>query len=251
MIRVCFLGFGNVNYHLCKAFVTAESVSVIQVYNRSKIDSVSFLKDIAITTKLSELKEADVYILGIPDNSIAPFSEAIPLKNKLVIHTSGGVSMQELSDNNRKGVLWPLQTFSKNKEVNFNTIPFCIEAENASDLELLKRLGNSIAETIVEISSEERATLHLSAVFVNNFVNHLYGVSETILKEKNIDFELLKPLILETATKIETLSPQEAQTGPAKRNDTKTIEKHLHLLEGTPYQELYKILTQAIANEKL
>ncbi|MFC7358442.1 Rossmann-like and DUF2520 domain-containing protein [Jejudonia soesokkakensis] len=251
MIRVCFLGFGNVNYHLCKAFVGAKDVAVIQVYNRSKMDSVSFLKDIPTTTTLSELKEADVYIIGIPDNAIASFSEAIPVKNKLVIHTSGGVSITELSENNRRGVLWPLQTFSKSKDVDFKTIPLCLEAEAPTDLELLKRLGNSIAKTIVAISSKERATLHLSAVFVNNFVNHLYGVSETLLRKKNIDFNLLKPLILETATKIETLSPSEAQTGPAKRNDTKTIEKHLHLLEETPYQQLYKTLTQAIANEKL
>jgi predicted short-subunit dehydrogenase-like oxidoreductase (DUF2520 family) len=251
MIHVCFLGFGNVNYHLCKAFVKAKNVSVVQIYNRSKVDSVSFLKGIPITTKLSELKEADVYIIGIPDDAIASFSETLPFQNKFVIHTSGGVATEVLSEHNRKGVLWPLQTFSKSREVAFKTIPLCLEASTASDLQLLKQLGKEISSKIVEISSQERATLHLSAVFVNNFVNHLYRVSERILKDKNIDFELLKPLILETAHKVETLSPSEAQTGPAKRNDTKTIEKHLHLLKETPHRELYKILTQAIANEKL
>lgn len=246
MINVIFLGFGNVNYHLCKTLNESKKVSINQIFNRSEITIPSELKNIAFTTHLTKLKEADIYIIGIPDDAIASFSERLPLKNKLVVHTSGGVTMAELSANNRKGVFYPLQTFSKNRTVDFKNIPICIEAEHPSDELVLKTLGAIISEKVVRISSEERAKLHVAAVFVNNFVNHLYSVSEEIVKKDKLDFDLLKPLIAETASKIESLSPSEVQTGPAKRNDIKTIEKHLHLLEESPFKKLYLQLTKAI-----
>ncbi|HBY69539.1 MAG TPA: DUF2520 domain-containing protein, partial [Flavobacteriaceae bacterium] len=143
------------------------------------------------------------------------------------------------------------QTFTKNNLVDFSEIPICIEAEEQTDLKLLKKLGESISKNVTEVSSEDRKTLHLAAVFVNNFVNHMYHISEDILKESNLDFKLLKPLIAETANKIKGLSPEQAQTGPAKRNDLKTIENHLHLLKDSPYKEVYKQMTEAIKKEYL
>jgi predicted short-subunit dehydrogenase-like oxidoreductase (DUF2520 family) len=110
-------------------------------------------------------------------------------------------------------------------------------------------LGGTISKNVVEISSEKRAKLHLAAVFVNNFVNYLYQIGSEVLKKGNLPFELLKPLIAETASKIETLSPEEAQTGPAKRNDKKTIEKHLHLLENSDFKEFYELFTKALKKE--
>lgn len=246
MIKVAFLGFGNVNSHLCKALHQSTGVSVVQIYNRSNIELNSEFSDIDFTTKLEEIGTADVYIIGIPDDAITTFSEQLPLHDQLVVHTSGGANINVLSNNNRKGIFYPLQTFSKNREVDFKDIPICIESENASDLELLTVLGSKISKKVVEVSSEERAKLHVAAVFVNNFVNYLYSASEEILKNENLDFDLLKPLIAETASKIETLSPLDVQTGPAKRNDKTTIEKHLHLLEDSPYKNLYQQLTRAI-----
>lgn len=247
MIRVVILGYGNVGFHLHKAMTASLGVDVVQVYNRNRIDNLAT----AQTQKLTELVEADVYIMAIPDNAIASFSEVLPLSNKLVVHTSGGAAMNQLSSGNRKGVFYLLQTFSKETEVDFNNIPICVEAENVNDTALLKKLGECISENVVEINSDKRAILHLAAVFVNNFVNHLYGIASEISEENNIDFNLLKPLITETANKLSTLSPSDAQTGPAKRNDTKTIEKHLHLLEDNKYAEIYELLTQSIyANQK-
>ncbi|MCH2488890.1 MAG: DUF2520 domain-containing protein [Flavobacteriales bacterium] len=246
MIKVVFLGFGNVNSHLCRAMAESEQVSVMQVFNRTAMQLPKTLQAIPFTTQLSEIKEADVYILGIPDDAIESFSETLPLRDQLIVHTSGGVAMDALSNQNRKGVLYPLQTFSKQRTIALDKVPICIEASAPEDLGLLRQLGSTISEIVVEISSEERAKLHVSAVFVNNFVNYLYTVSEELLAKNNLNFELLKPLILETAHKIETLSPSEAQTGPAKRNDRKTIEKHVHLLKDSPYKELYTQLTQAI-----
>ena len=145
---------------------------------------------------------------------------------------------------------YPLQTFSKNTEINFKTIPICIEAEEENDLKLLQKLGESISKKVVNISSNERAQIHLAAVFVNNFVNELYHISEDILKEKGLDFELLKPLISETAKKIEMLSPAKSQTGPAKRGDTATIEKHKSMIKHKLQKKVYKSLTKSILERK-
>lgn len=247
MINVVLLGFGNVNSHLFNALNNSNEVTVKQVYNRKNSEQLSSFENVLCTKDVSKIvTNADVYIIGIPDDAIAGFSESLSLQNKLVVHTSGGCEMKLLASKNRRGIFYPLQTFSKYREVNFENIPICIEAETASDLKLLRHLGETISKKVVEISSEERAKLHLAAVFVNNFVNHLYQIGSEILAEANLPFHLLKPLIAETAAKIEKLSPEEAQTGPAKRNDKKTIEKHLHLLANSPYKTLYEIFTEQL-----
>lgn len=246
MIRIVFLGFGNVGYHICNALHQSNKVSVCQIYNRSAISLPSELTAIPFTTKLSELVDADIYIIAIPDDAIATFSETLPFQNKLVVHTSGSVPLNVLSEKNRKGVFYPLQSFSKNREVPFNEIPICIETVEASDRVLLQSLGEILSEKVVVVSSEARLKLHLAAVFVNNFTNHMYSIGSAILEENELPFSLLQPLIAETARKIETLSPSEAQTGPARRNDTKTIEKHLHLLGNGTNRTVYQEITKAI-----
>ncbi|MAP53450.1 DUF2520 domain-containing protein [Altibacter sp.] len=246
MITVTFLGFGNVNRHLCSALHEIDQVSIKQIYNRSDIQLPSELKDIPFTRQLSLLEPADVYIIGIPDDAIASFSEALPVRDQLVVHTSGGVPMDSLSEKNRKGVFYPLQTFSKHRTVDFNSVPICIEASKDRDRKLLQQLASPLTKRVVSISSEERAKLHLAAVFVNNFVNHMYAVGADITSRSGLSFELLKPLIAETARKIEDLAPSEAQTGPAKRKDLNTIEKHVHLLQDSNYKEIYTLLTESI-----
>jgi predicted short-subunit dehydrogenase-like oxidoreductase (DUF2520 family) len=249
MIKVIFLGFGNVNSHLLNALHKNTEVSVIQVFNRNHIRLLSPFEHIPFTDDISKIEDADIYIIGIPDDAISSFSESLSFQNKFVAHTSGGAAMNVLSSKNRRGIFYPLQTFSKQREVDFKDIPICIEAENPNDLDLLRKLGETISEYVVEISSEKRTKLHLAAVFVNNFVNHLYEIGSEILKHEDLPFDLLKPLIAETASKIETLPPEEAQTGPAKRNDQKTIEKHLHLLADSPNKKIYELFTEQL-NQK-
>ena len=246
MIKVIFLGFGNVNSQLFEALHKAKGVSIKQVFNRNYIKMISPFEDIPFTDDISEIEEADVYIIGIPDDAISAFSESLAFQNRLVVHTSGGVSMESLASKNRRGIFYPLQSFSKQRKVDFENIPICIEAENEADLRLLRNLGESISKNVTEISSEKRAKLHMAAVFVNNFTNYLYRMGSEILQENDLPFDLLKPLILETASKIETLSPEEAQTGPAKRNDVKTIEKHLSLLRKPEHKKFYELFTEAL-----
>jgi len=248
MIQVVIIGSGNVAHHLIEAFAKSATVEVIQVFARQK-ESVTAQFDFnQIIDNFNELKEADLYIIAVTDDAIAKVSAQIPFKNGLVAHTSGSVSINSLDDKNRKGIFYPLQTFTKNKAIDFSQIPICIESENETDFELLKNVAQSISANVHKINSQQRKALHVSAVFVNNFVNYLYQIGNEICTENNVSFDILKPLILETANKVMSLSPKEAQTGPAKRNDSQTIKAHLDFLSNEDHTTIYKILTQSIQN---
>ncbi len=247
MINIVILGGGNVAYHLTNALLQNSVVNVVQVYNRSlgKIDC--FKNSTSITNNLSELKDADIYILAVSDNAISELSSALNLKNKLVVHTSGSMALDELKSTSKKGVFYLLQSFSRERKIDFSTVPICIEAESEKDLMLLETLVKSMSKNCYHINSTQRKSLHVAAVFVNNFVNHLYHIGHEICEQHKMPFEILLPLILETANKITTLPPLDAQTGPAKRNDTKTIQKHIAMLTKNQ-QEIYTLLTKSIYN---
>lgn len=244
MIKVVLFGAGNVASHLAKTFINVTTIELVQVYSRSK-KSLEQFNNIPTTTNLNNLAEADVYIIAIPDDAIANFSKKLPKLNGLLVHTSGSVAIDSIDKQHTRGVFYPLQTFSKNKVIDFKQIPICIEAEKEQDLHLLEKLAKSISDKVFLINSKQRKSLHVAAVFVNNFTNHLYHIAHDICKEHTVPFEVLAPLIKETANKITDLSPYAAQTGPAKRNDVKTIEAHLALLN-QEQQNIYKLLTQSI-----
>jgi predicted short-subunit dehydrogenase-like oxidoreductase (DUF2520 family) len=246
MIKVVIIGSGNVAQHLVAAFAKSSEIEVLQVFSRRKETIIPLLDSNKITTNYNDLVEADLYIIAISDDAITTVSSQLPFENRLVVHTSGTVSIDSLDSNNRKGIFYPLQTFTKNKAVDFSQIPICLESEKETDFELLKNVADSISNAVFKINSQQRKTLHVSAVFVNNFVNHLYQMGNEICAENNVPFEILKPLILETANKVMTLSPKDAQTGPAKRNDNQTIQAHLDFLSNENQKNIYKILTQSI-----
>lgn len=246
MISVSIIGSGNVAQHLISAFEKADGIELVQVYLRNPNSITSISKSIAFTQNFNELQPVDLFIIAVSDDAIVSVSEQIPFINHLVVHTSGSVAMESLSNSNRKGVFYPLQTLSKTKEINFKEVPLCLEAENKSDMKMLHEVASAISNNVYEIDSNQRKSLHVAAVFVNNFTNHLFQIGNEICDENGVSFEILKPLILETANKINSLSPKEAQTGPAKRNDTTTINKHLDLLSNPNHKEIYKILTKSI-----
>ncbi|OUS02237.1 hypothetical protein A9Q86_04220 [Flavobacteriales bacterium 33_180_T64] len=248
MISVVILGAGNVAHHLYKAFVSSEHVNVKQWYNRNISAITSFKDEVKITDDVSQLVEADIYIIAVSDDGIAELSQKLPFEDRFIVHTSGSVSAYDLDMKNRRGVFYPLQTFSKSANIDFSQVPVCIETLMRKDHALLKSLAESITQITKRINSDQRAALHLAAVFVNNFTNQLYRVAHEITESQGAEFDLLKPLILETALKIQDLSPFKAQTGPAKRNDKKTIKRHLKLLDNEHHKDLYKLLTASIKN---
>ncbi|MBT2160772.1 Rossmann-like and DUF2520 domain-containing protein [Zobellia barbeyronii] len=246
MIKVSILGTGNVATHLFKAFSKSDEIEIVQVIGRNKKALLALAPEEKITSDFSNLNESDIYIIALSDNSIKTVSELLTHKNKLIVHTSGSTPMNELSRHERHGVFYPLQTFSKSNELDFKKVPICLEAENKEDLVLLKKLANLVSENVYEIHTEQRKSLHLAAVFVNNFTNHLYHMGSEICKENNVRFEILSPLIQETARKIETLSPYEAQTGPARRNDSKTIANQLEQIKKQELKAVYELLSKSI-----
>lgn len=245
MISVVIIGSGNVAKHLIKAFLKIENVNLKQVYTRNLEDEALLKSSVSTTSDLSLIKEADVTIIAVSDDAIANISNN--LKNTLVVHTSGSVEMKALKNQKNKGVFYLLQSFSKEKEINFSNVPICLEAENKSDLRKLEKLASLLQGNIYHLSSLQRKKIHVAAVFVNNFTNHMYTIAHNICEEHNVPFNILQPLIEETSLKIKILTPKEAQTGPAKRNDTETIKNHLNLLSKSQ-QELYLKITQSIQN---
>jgi predicted short-subunit dehydrogenase-like oxidoreductase (DUF2520 family) len=246
MISVVLLGAGNVATHLYKAFSDAKNVSVVQWYNRTRASISSYANDVAITDDLKALKEADIYIIAVSDDSIAKLSADLPFSNRLVAHTSGSVSVHDMDKKNKLGVFYPLQTFSKATELDFSEVPICVEIIDKKNLKPLKDLAIAVGCTPHKVYAEQRQTMHLAAVFINNFTNQMYRIAHEIGETENVDFNLLKPLLLETARKVQHISPYMAQTGPAKRNDKKTIRRHLKQIEKDEHKKIYELLTNSI-----
>ncbi len=246
MIRIVILGTGNVAKHLFRAFMAQEELEVVQVYARNPKLLSYFGSNTKTTSDLTKIEAADIYVLAVSDDAISQLSQQLNLKEGLLVHTSGSVSIKALPKGVRRGVFYPLQTFSANSNIDFKEIPMCIETTNEDDLRLLKQLASAISDTVVPLSTKQRKTVHLAAVFANNFTNHMYHLSHELCEQKDIPFELLFPLIKETARKLEGLSPYDAQTGPARRNDMGTIKKHLAQLKSKKQKKIYSLLSKSI-----
>ncbi|MBC3759610.1 DUF2520 domain-containing protein [Hyunsoonleella sp. SJ7] len=248
MISVVLLGAGNVGTHLFKAINKSNQATVKQWYNRS-INSISSYKNkVSITDNIKDLEEADIYILTVADEAIAGISSQLPFENRLVVHTAGSVNIHDLDKKHKRGVLYPLQSLSKSAKVDFKDVPICIETLDKADYHLLKSLALSLGSPVKKVNSDQRRVLHLGAVFVNNFTNQMYRIAHEITESEATEFDLLKPLIMETARKVQDMSPYMAQTGPAMRGNLKTIKKHLALLKKERHKDIYKLITQSIQN---
>ena len=245
MMNLSIIGSGNVGKHFVRLVENSENLNIIQWLSRSE----SSYQKIKTTSDFKNIKKADVYIFCVSDKSIHEASIKLNLSNQLIVHTSGINQFNVLCNNNRRGVFYPLQTFSKQNKTQELEIPMCIETEYKKDMKLLIDLCKCLNLKYYEINHEKRKILHLAAVFSNNFSNHLYSIAHKITKKNNIDFDILKPLIQETANKILLLEPTKAQTGPARRNDRNTINDHLKLLKNDDYKNLYKTFTQLIRDE--
>ena len=249
-IKISIIGAGNVATHLGQRFFECE-IEVVNVFSRSFLKAKKLAQKIKAIPicQLSELSEAaDILIIAVKDGAINEVAEQILLKNKLVVHTSGATESIVFEKHfERYGIFYPLQTFSVGQPVDFGTLPICVDANTNQDIALLENLGQLICPNIYKIDDKERAILHVCAVMVNNFTNHLYTIANDILDQESISMNILKPLIQETVNKIQENPPKEMQTGPAIRNDIQTIEKHLNFLKKYPnYQSIYKKLSNSI-----
>lgn len=240
------IGGGNVAFHLAKNIAAVPSLALLGLYNRSTLSAHFDTIDTFKTTNIAQLPLADIYIIAVKDAAIAEVSHLLPLEGKLVVHTSGNTDMLALDSKNRRGVVYPVQSFSKaHDSLSFAQVPFCIEAEKPTDAVALVSFVKKLSSKVYELNSLQRRYLHVSAVFTNNFVNHLWYLAENICTEQGIPYEILHPLLDETYYKTKNLSFKGAQTGPAMRKDTPTIEQHLSLLSDRE-KAIYEHITQSI-----
>lgn len=244
-MQIVLIGSGNVAFHLAKAFTEAQ-IPISQIFGRNTTELQKISEQFSIPFSTETLADADLYIISVSDSSIAEVSSLIKNENVLVAHTSGSVSREALNGNYRKSVFYPLQTFSKSKNLDYSKIPFFIDAENENDEEILKNLASKISKNVMLANDEKRKYIHLTAVFACNFVNHLYARAKEISDSQGIPFDYFLPLIDETTQKIHELEPKLAQTGPAIRNDEKVLKLHESLLTDEEKLKIYKTLNESI-----
>ncbi|MGI4749395.1 MAG: Rossmann-like and DUF2520 domain-containing protein [Janthinobacterium lividum] len=249
-MRITFIGSGNVATHLGAALKNAGH-QIVQVWSRNLQNAALLayhIKAEPIDQLTALSAETDILIISVKDDALGEVASFITLKKVLVVHTCGAVNMQVLQKYfERCGVFYPLQTFSKVRELDFWSVPLCIESTDKNSTAVLLDLGRTISNQVQLISSDQRKILHLAAAFACNFPNYLYGIAADLLQENQMDFNMLKPLILETALKVQEHLPHTAQTGPAIRRDEKTMQAHLGLLQYKPdVQEIYRLLSQGI-----
>ncbi|PKQ68875.1 Rossmann-like and DUF2520 domain-containing protein [Raineya orbicola] len=253
-LKIALIGTGNVAWHIANAF-TQTAHQIVEVYGRNIQNTNEFAGNLNALVKDSlnfKESQAEIILLAVSDNALPEIIAQMQLNsNQIVAHTSGSTPItifDALPCKANFGVFYPLQTFSKTKQVNIQEVPFCIEGNSTETATCLKSLAEAISRKVFLISSEERLKLHLAAVFANNFVNHLLGISQEILQKENLSFELLRPLIQETFAKaMEAENIYAIQTGPARRNDQIIIQKHLQLLQNEAYkQKIYEIISESI-----
>jgi len=249
-VRISLIGAGNLATRLGLA-LKAAGHDFVQVYSRTE-GSAQTLADLlgaeAVEHAEALHSNASLYICALKDDALPEILKKVQVGNGILVHTAGSLPLDVLKPFAAKtGVFYPLQTFSKEREVDFRTVPIFVESSDKIVSYILKQLAMDLGSEVYEITSEQRLKLHLSAVFACNFVNYLYTVSNDLLAEQHLPFEVLKPLILETAAKVQTHSPAEVQTGPAVRFDRKVMDKHLAQLEKHPaWKALYKELSIGI-----
>ncbi len=251
-MNIVLLGSGNLATHLGRAFKMAGQ-NIQQVWSRD-ITNARELADTLAAEAVSEISDldrtADLYLIAVSDEAISSVASELNLDDRLIVHTSGSTSLDVLSGiSSQTGVFYPLQTFSKSTAVDFRQVPIAIEGNSAEVTSIIRSIADRLSERVIELSSVQRQVLHVAAVFACNFTNHLYALSQELLNEQRLDFDLLRPLIAETANKIQLQDPFFVQTGPAVRGDQGTINAHLELLSATPeLMDLYRNLSQSIVN---
>lgn len=253
-MQIVLIGSGNVATHLGLALHQANH-QIIQVYSRELANAKQLARKIdaeAIHSLDNIVENADLYIISVKDDAIEGVIGALPEIKGMVVHTAGSISVDVLKRFDNYGVFYPFQTFTKEAVLEFSNIPVLVEGNNDNNRNFLSDLAKQISTNVLKASSYQRGQLHIAAVFACNFVNHMYILADEVLKDSGLPFELMHPLIMETAAKVKKISPHMAQTGPASRNDQHVIHKHIQSLEGKEeLQSIYKLISNSIINNVL
>jgi predicted short-subunit dehydrogenase-like oxidoreductase (DUF2520 family) len=253
-MKVIFIGTGNLATRLSLGMKRV-GFNIVQVYSYTQDHATSLAEKLGCewTTALEEVHDdAELYVFSLKDSVLPDVIAGMKPNQGIWIHTAGSMPMDVFAGfSNRYGVLYPLQTFSKQRAVDFSIVPLFLESNNADVAEKLKKVAFSISSSVYFLSSEKRKYLHLAAVYACNFANYIYSEAFKLLESQAIPTEVLLPLIDETAAKVHVMSPAEAQTGPAVRYDENVINKHLAMLTDTDKKLLYQLLSKSIHKETI
>jgi len=251
-MHISIIGSGNVATHLALHLKkTGYKIGTVYSRNIANAKELASKVDAKAVDKIDKINtDSDIYIISVSDSVVSSIVKQITFEPKLIVHTTGSIDINVLARFKNYGVLYPLQTFTKSKNIDVSKVPFCIEANNAEVLQQIKELADSLSDSVYELNSNQRLQCHIAAVFANNFTNYMFAVAESILQEKNIPFEIIKPLIQETVDKIMQISPHQAQTGPAVRNDKITIDKHIEIIKNKDFKKLYSFVSDSIIKLK-
>ena len=253
-MNIVLIGAGNVGQQLSLALKKAGH-RIVQVHGKGPLRARNLARKLG-AGHLKDIRQidptADILLLAVPDDAIPAVLKSLPTTGQLILHTAGNVPLSVFGKKfPNAGVFYPLQSFSADRPLRMRDTPILIEARNPRHLRKLKQLGKSFSREVLAISSEQRQWLHLAAVISNNFTNHLLYLSALLLQRHRLPFRLLYPLIRETTEKAISLHPKAAQTGPARRGDQKTMQKHLRLLTSdAALKRLYRMLSAGIAAVK-
>lgn len=242
MVRIGIIGSGNVAFHIWRQLKASNQVHTVNIWSPNINNKPEF--ELANVTPVNYMENDDIVIIATKDDVIEEVQEIIPV-GPIVVHTSGFTSQSILQKHQKKGVLYPLQTFSKKTEIQWSKVPLFIESDTTSVLAEIKKVAEILSPNVQIVTEEQRKKLHVDGVFVNNFVNYLLSIVENHCQKNGIDKSVFNPLLEETIRKYQSLPAKDAQTGPALRNDQATIKGHLELLEGKE-KEVYQLLTKAI-----
>lgn len=252
-IKVSFIGSGNLAWHLAPALDNAD-FAVQEVYSRNPAHAAALVErlyeaDVKATLDFST-STSKVFIIATTDEAIEEVVQEIILPDDaILLHTSGSqpITILGYAATPHLGVIYPLQTFSKDKKVDFRDIPIFIESADPFTDKILRSMGSSLSGNIIPISSYERRALHVAAVFASNFTNHMLLIAQDIMREHSLSYDWLKPLIAEMINKSLSIGPENAQTGPARRGDLEILDKHVEFLQDdVRVSEIYRIISQHI-----
>lgn len=254
MKTITLIGAGRVATHLGRGLATA-GYTLKQVYSRdiSHAEKLAKIVQAEAVNNWDDLSpDADLYIVSVSDTAIAEVASKFPFQDKLIAHTAGGVNMEVLKPTgNRYGIFYPLQTFSFEKPVDMRKVPFCIEGFDEETTKSLESVASQLSNFVHRIDSNQRHLLHIGAVFSCNFTNHLYAIASELLERDGLSFDMLRPLIAETAAKAQSNDPAKVQTGPAVRGDDDILATHIAELSHNPaYQNLYKLLSDSVQKKR-
>ncbi|MEX2511875.1 MAG: Rossmann-like and DUF2520 domain-containing protein [Cyclobacteriaceae bacterium] len=251
--NIAIIGTGNIAWHLATALENTGHV-ITEVYGRDMRKAEKIVSHLYGTEGKDDLdftnSLARVFIIAVKDEAIAEIADAILLpEESILVHTSGTQPLEILaySSADNIGIIYPLMSFSRQRDVSMEEVPFLLESEDAETLITLKKLAKSLSGQIYEIRSKDRKAIHVAAVFASNFTNHMIGIAEEILQRQGLDFEMMKPLIVEQINKALTIGTKAAQTGPAQREDMETLENHYQFLSyNDQLAEIYRLISQDI-----